>query len=309
MRTKFSPSNLAVTQPLEAAVGAAFVRSRVSDEPLSIGYRPVRNRSEPSIRQHKPKRHQSLPGQRHERVVSPSRARKRFAWLVAVPACPLQREIFPLVSKNNRALPNPGKAPERGRFHLWARARKPLISAFVILNITGFMHANRPFWLVRSSDSVLEAWGGYGAYRVKYAGWVLARYEHAAGLDNRWEMFSTQPRFNWWFDIKGVNDQGAAFDLEVPSQGNRSVLDTAFFDFREAKYTLNLYANPELRARYANYLCRQSPVLGGRPIVAVRITLWHQPLRTPHEASVTGRHLVPQAYSRIMDEIPCRMAR
>ena len=81
-------------------------------------------------------------------------------------------------------------------------------------------------------------------------------------------MFSSQPRFNWWFGIEAVTADGA-FELPVPLQGDRTLAQRSLFDFREAKFHLNLYSSESLRDRYARYLCRQFPIVNGQGVRAV----------------------------------------
>jgi hypothetical protein len=184
--------------------------------------------------------------------------------------------------------------------------RNVLISLFVVLNLAAVLHANRPSWASKSADAALDTvFGPSGAYRSRLAGWLLSRYEHLSGLNNRWEMFSHQSRFNWWYGIQAVTSDGTAFDLDVPLQGNRTVAQRTLFDFREAKYHLNLYGNVDLRNRYGRYLCRQFPSALGMEVRSVRFLLRHQMLLPPQEARIRGTHLDPNVYTRPLSETSC----
>jgi hypothetical protein len=88
-------------------------------------------------------------------------------------------------------------------------------------------------------------------------------------------------------------------------QGNRTFAERSFFDFREAKYHLNLYGSEDLRDRYARYLCRQYPAVGGHEVRAIRFLLHHQQLLSPSEARIRGTHLDPNVYTDPLNEVSC----
>src|SRR5687767_11141628 len=105
-------------------------------------------------------------------------------------------------------------------------AKKVAISAFVVMNLTAIAYANRPSWAERLVDGTLQSsLSPQGAYRVRYLGWLAARYGHLAGLDNRWQMFGAQSRFNWRLQFRAVGVDGRTVDLPLPLQSERSFID------------------------------------------------------------------------------------
>ena len=116
---------------------------------------------------------------------------------------------------------------------LFRSLRKAFLSAFIILNIFTVLFMNRPEWLIM-------------------------HYAHLVGLDNRWIMFSRLPRFNWWYVFKAKYSDGTEVVLPLPRQSNRALLER-YFDFREAKFHLNIYNNPSAREAYANQYCINLP--------------------------------------------------
>src|SRR5258707_6027873 len=102
----------------------------------------------------------------------------------------------------------------------WAKIKLTAISAFIVLNLGTVLFMNRPEPVMRVSDDFLDKLSPQGAYRLSYAGWLLAEYAHKSGLDNRLQMFGRQSRFNWWFLIKAKTDT-ATVDLPLPLQSHR----------------------------------------------------------------------------------------
>jgi hypothetical protein len=185
-----------------------------------------------------------------------------------------------------------------------------VISLFVVLNLLAVLRSNRPSWAGRAVDGALEeTLGPYAAYRTRYVGWLLDRYAHLAGLNNRWEMFSHQSRFNWWYGIEAVTGPDTATELNVPLLGDRrTVMQRVLFDFREAKFHLNLYGSRDLRARYGRFLCRQlrDASAGQAPEVqGIRFLLYHQDLLDPAEAREQGTHLDPNIYHQTLNQVSC----
>jgi hypothetical protein len=186
---------------------------------------------------------------------------------------------------------------------------KTLISMFAVLNIVTVFRSNRTSWASRAigfaTGGVL---GEMAGYRLRYTGWLIDRYAHLSGLNNRWEMFSHQSRFNWWYGIQAVTPDQTAVDLNLPGVGQRTFAQRTFFDFREAKYHLNLYPDPTLRQRYGRYLCsglaRVRVPDHGR-VEKIRFLLHHQMLRSRADARVLGTHLEPNIFTRTLDEVSC----
>jgi hypothetical protein len=186
---------------------------------------------------------------------------------------------------------------------------KVLVSAFALMNIVAVLRSNRPTWAGRAVESATESTlGTNAAYRLRYAGWLIDRYAHLTGLNNRWEMFSHQSRFNWWYGIQAVTRDQTAVELDLPALGQRTFGQRTFWDFREAKYHLNLYPDQQLRQRYGRYLCRSLARVRvpdhGR-VEMIRFQLHHQNLLSPPEARTRGTHLEPNFYTRTLDEVSC----
>jgi hypothetical protein len=186
---------------------------------------------------------------------------------------------------------------------------KIAISLFVVLNLLAIARSNRPSWAGRAVDSAVDdTFGPFALYRLHYAGWLVDRWAHLSGLNNRWEMFSHQSRFNWWYGVQAITPDGTTVELDLPLLGQRTFAQRVFFDFREAKYHLNLYPDGELRARYGRYLCRRldhTRVPDHGKVRTIRFQLHHQMLRTPDEARARGGHLDPNVYTRTLDEVSC----
>ena len=142
---------------------------------------------------------------------------------------------------------------------LFRSLRKAFLSAFIILNIFTVLFMNRPEWLKNAEALFLERnFSPTGKYRVQYSEWLIMHYAHLVGLDNRWIMFSRLPRFNWWYVFKAKYSDGTEVVLPLPRQSNRALLER-YFDFREAKFHLNIYNNPSAREAYANQYCINLP--------------------------------------------------
>jgi hypothetical protein len=121
-------------------------------------------------------------------------------------------------------------------------------------------------------------------YKVRWTAWVFRYAAHIAGLDNKWQMFGGQSRFNWKFLI--VAEYGEAGDqierlLPLPRQSERSVFQESVIDFKEAKFHLNIYNDPVARETYARYLGRQFPEYQGRPLKCIRYDLQVQNIIPP----------------------------
>jgi hypothetical protein len=209
------------------------------------------------------------------------------------------------VAPRGRTSSSPARASRAWVAHARRAIAKVVISGFAVLNLTTVLWANRPAWAVRMGDELRNAASARNAYRVAYAGWLLSRYAHLAGLDNRWQMFGRQSRFNWWFQIQAVDAEGTPTDLPLPLQSDRTVVERTFFDFREAKFNLNLYGIEDLRIRYGRYLCRHFPVVKGNLVRRIRITRHHRMLLPMQVARSRGTHLEPQSYATVINELSC----
>ena len=183
--------------------------------------------------------------------------------------------------------------------------RQFLISLFIILNLGTILFINRPVWMVNKSDEMVRDLLPRTAYKFNYTGWLIRRYAHLAGLDNLWQMFGRQSRFNWWFEIKATYADGRTYLLPLPRQSPRTFWQATFSDFKEAKYHLNLYASQELRQRYAHHLFREYAKRDGAEIQSITFELYHQMLLEPPESGRRGTHVAGPAQSSVMDHFVC----
>jgi hypothetical protein len=155
------------------------------------------------------------------------------------------------------------------------------VLAFCGLNVLTALAANGPrSWDARPAGPLGRAW---------------SRYANALGLDNRWEMFGRLSRYDWRLRVEALDADGRARLLPLPLQGERTLAQRAFFDFRDAKLYLNLYGNAPLRAAYAAALCRRFPA------AAVRFTLDYGLIRPPERAAGP----LPPPGERPLETVPC----
>lgn len=187
-----------------------------------------------------------------------------------------------------------------------SRSKRRILSCFIALNLFTVLWMNRPVPLIEGGDALLGRYlSPLSAHYVRLVGWYIHRYAHLTGLDNRWQMFGEQSRFNWWYVIKARYEDLEPRVLPLPFQSERSFVQHLFFDFKETKFHLNLYPRPEARKAYARYLCRQYPVYAGRSITSVIFELHWQMLRPREEASRVGWHLYPETHNRVVNRFKC----
>lgn len=183
--------------------------------------------------------------------------------------------------------------------------KQVFISLFILLNLGTIAFINRPVWMVQKSDEAVQRMPSTTAYRFNYTGWLVRRYAHLAGLDNLWQMFGRQSRFNWWFEIKATYADGKTVLLPLPRQSPRTFWQATFSDFKEAKYHLNLYASQELRQRYAHHLFREYAKRDGAEIQSITFELHHQMLLEPPQSAEQRTHVAGPAYSSVLDHFTC----
>ena len=168
---------------------------------------------------------------------------------------------------------------------LWKRI---FISGFLVLNLLTIAWINQPQSLAEwTSKWIDQHWTAAPAYRLRCAAWRWQQYAHYAGLDNRWQMFGRQSRFNWWYDIRAVYSDGiheSIVLLPLPNQSARSFFERTVFDLKERKFELNIYLNPVARESYSRYLARQYPIHDGMPIQRIKWHLGTQRILPPNEA-------------------------
>lgn len=178
--------------------------------------------------------------------------------------------------------------------------RKTLISAFIILNLSTVIYMNRPILV---DTKIKESFSAMASWRIEYAGWMIARYAHLVGLDNRWQMFGQQSRFQWWYVIKAKYKNNEERVLPLAMQSERTFWENFLFDFKEAKIYLNLYTRPDFREVYAHYLGRQFPELEGSPVTSVIYELHWRNILSPLEAKRRGFHLEKESHKQLLQEV------
>lgn len=184
--------------------------------------------------------------------------------------------------------------------------RRGLIVLFMVVNLATIAFANRPPALADAVARRLDqALSPDAAWRVRWVGWLWQRYAHLVGLDNRWEMFGRQSRFNWRYEIVGRYGDAGARVLPLPLQTRRTLAQDLLLDFKEPKLHLNLYPDAARRERWAQYLCRRFPEHEGRRMEDVVIDLHWRELRPLAEAVRTGTHLASGTHVAALDTFPC----
>jgi hypothetical protein len=169
-----------------------------------------------------------------------------------------------------------------------SRWKRRLISIFVLVNLLTVLWINQPEAFSDAKSKWIDRQlPPNEAYQLRYAAWRWSQYAHYAGLDNRWQMFGRQSRFNWWYDIRAVYSDGvqeSTVSLPLPNQSARTFMQRTLFDLKERKFELNIYLNPVARESYSRYLARQFPTHHGMPIQSVRWHLGTQAILPPAEA-------------------------
>jgi hypothetical protein len=183
------------------------------------------------------------------------------------------------------------------------RVRKLAISGFVCLSLASVLLMNQPPAFLVQEENLLGALRPDLAYAARTARWLVEEYAFYAGLNNRWQMFGRQSRFNWWYVVEATYGNGAPVRLPLPGQSDRSLWQAALFDFKETKFNLNLYNDPAAREAYARYLARAYPQRDGQRISTITFELYWQGIRPREEASRTAAYLDPVVSSRILQTI------
>jgi hypothetical protein len=183
--------------------------------------------------------------------------------------------------------------------------KKVLISVFAVLNICCVLISNKPNWLERASERVSSGWDPYTQWRIQQLQWGLRTYAFLVGLDNYWTLFSYLPRFNHWYSITATYTDGSTRLLPLPMQGDRTFWERYFFDFRAAKYYLNIYNQTFLMDRYGRYLCKRFAEYGSAQAVSVTIELYHQNILPREVARKRHTPVEPQAYHRTFSHVSC----
>ena len=190
--------------------------------------------------------------------------------------------------------------------------KKLLISLFIVLNLFTVLFTNRPTFVIEAANRVIKDYNSPAfAYKLGLYAWYIKYYAHIVGLNNRWQMFGRQSRFNWWYKIKAEYARkpntiaSQVVLLPLPRQTKRTFLQSEFIDFKEGKFHLILYSDPVGRHIYSRYLCRQYPEYKGAPIGKIIFEINYQYILPPKEANLKGTHLHPTISKRIISEFEC----
>lgn len=195
---------------------------------------------------------------------------------------------------------------ERDGLAAW---KKVLMSAFAILNLLCVLLSNEPDWSSRWRENTATRIQPQPLYRMRQTEWLVRTYSYLVGLDNYWTLFSYMPRFNHWYSIKAHYADGTDRLLPLPMQSKRTFWEHYFFDFRTAKFYLNIYRSEDGRRRYARELCRLYPEFNGSPVQSINIDLYHQNILDRKEALRQGRTMEPQSYHQPYGQVSCLESR
>ncbi|MFM7117951.1 MAG: hypothetical protein ACKO81_18075 [Planctomycetota bacterium] len=164
----------------------------------------------------------------------------------------------------------------------WQRIGLNLLAALILTTI-GW--CNLPDSVpVAAREQVKNTCSPELAYRIQLSEWLWRWGAHLAGLDNKWQMYGLQSRFNWRYEIiatYGQGEQAVERLLPLPRQTERSTWQRWVVDFKEAKFHLNIYNNPVAHETYARYLARQFPEYGGQRLERIRFDLKYQYILPP----------------------------
>lgn len=115
-------------------------------------------------------------------------------------------------------------------------------------------------------------------------------------------MFSTLPRFNWWFGFKAQRGNGEWIDITPHDAKNRSFFQRNVEDFKVAKFHLNIYSDQKARSAYAQFLCR---TYRDEKPYAIQIELYHQYILEASEARKLNKHLDSTVNVKMLDYFIC----
>lgn len=184
-----------------------------------------------------------------------------------------------------------------------SRLKKGIISCFIVLNLGSVLFMNRPTPVVQAEEALIETLDPELAYGVRYGRWLTQYYAFCTGLNNQWQMFGKQTRFNWWYVIKAQYGDGEPQVLPLPLQSKRTFWQAWFFDFKETKLQLNFYPRPAAREAYAHYLARQYPEHEGVPISSIIFELQWQAILSREEVSKTGVYLDSTIVTQVIQTV------
>ncbi len=187
----------------------------------------------------------------------------------------------------------------------WCRYKKVLVTIFIFLNLATVLFMNRPPWIAVGWRKLLIEIHPTLATGNDRAEFQFYRYAHGTGLDARWKMFSYSTHHNWRYEIKAQYADGTEVVLPLARQSPRTFLQNWLFDFRTAKFHLNIYSSPWQRESYARYLCRRYRNRDGVSIDSIIWKRHDQKIFDPITAKARGTHRDFQTYKTILGHYPC----
>ncbi len=202
--------------------------------------------------------------------------------------------------------PEPPKAGARA-LPTWL---KVLMSLFAVVNLLAVLFANEPDWSSREREQWATKIAPVPLYRARQAEWMVRYYSYFSGLDNYWTLFSVLPRFNHWYWIKAHYADGSEQVLPLPMQSQRTFWQKYLFDFRTAKYYLNIYRSQEARQQYLRQLCQDYPRSAhGSTVVSITMDLYHRNILDRETALSRGTTMEPQSHHQPYGQVSCVASR
>ena len=191
--------------------------------------------------------------------------------------------------------------------HFDRDTKRFFISLFVLLNIFTVIYTNRPVPLKELQGHELKKILQPSSFNhaTSVIGIFFTGYGELVGLGARWLMFILQDKYNWKYLIKAEYADSSEIILPIPRQGNRSILQREFFDFKDAKFQYNFNYRPYAKEHYASYLCRKYPFYNGAKIKSIIFELYKQNVLEPKEAARRNRYLEPIIRKETTGEYKC----
>ena len=122
---------------------------------------------------------------------------------------------------------------------------------------------------------------------------IFERYAQITGLNNRWGMFASLERENWWLIIKARYKNNKTVILPLPKQSKRTFSQKYVFDFKEAQFRTRIYNNKTKQERFAEFLCRKFSKHNDSLIESIIFDRYEQKVFELKEANKLGDFLEP----------------
>ncbi|MGE4133525.1 MAG: hypothetical protein AB7F86_17955 [Bdellovibrionales bacterium] len=182
----------------------------------------------------------------------------------------------------------------------YSQIRKPLIVAFVCLNVAAFLFSNIHL-LVDVHDSLHK--GRRPASRhLSHWAWAFSWYPYLLGLDQSYSMFSFAQRRMDYFLYYGVDENHDPVLFPVELSGQRSWFQRHLVDHKAGKFHLNMYDRPEARAQYARYLCHEMKALSPSGFQEVEIRHYVRDLSYPSDRHISSFQAVDDSDALLSKE-------